>query len=404
MSVKLFCFCIMLLVLKPRPPNMDRSVKLDSKLARDAQKLEGFHVIGGYMSPVNDAYKKRGLISAKHRIELCHRACRSSEFIMVDPWEANQITFKRTLTLLCRIKSSLVESGQISGDSLKVMLVCGSDLLESFSIPGAWIREQASREGQAVDKIICNDDILSEYKNNIKVVKEIVPNQISSTRKRHLQLVSCTAQQMQVSCDCAVSFSHVHLVLPHSCYSSDVYLLIVVNPVEQQQQQQSYTAPENTHDQDCYVPTANITRVMRRVLPPQAKIADDAKETVQQCVTEYINMITSEANDRCHREERKTITADDILWAIERLGFDNYAGPLSLFLNRFRDAQRQWSEESRERLGSRVAHSRRLPPPTYGLLPPQGDGSGISSDNAGAGSSSSTSQGGAASFNPQFKR
>ncbi|KAE9456580.1 hypothetical protein C3L33_11520, partial [Rhododendron williamsianum] len=295
------------------------------ELARDALKLEGFHVIGGYMSPVNDAYKKRGLISAKHRIELCHRACRSSEFIMVDPWEANQNTFQRTLAVLCRIKSSLVESGQISGDSLKVMLVCGSDLLESFSIPGAWIREQASS---------------------------------------------------------------------------------LVNPVEQQQQQQSYTARENTHDQDYYVPTANITRVMRRVLPLQAKITDEAKETVQQCVTEYINMVTSEANDRCHREERKTITADDILWAIERLGFDNYAGPLSLFLDRFRDAQRQWSEESRERLGSRVAHSRRLPPPTYGLLPPQGDGSSISSDNAGAGSSSSASQGGAPSFGPyaQFKR
>lgn len=146
------------------------------ELARDALKLEGFHVIGGYMSPVNDAYKKRGLISAKHRIELCHCACRSSEFIMVDPWEANQNTFQRTLTVLCRIKSSLVESGHISGDSLKVMLVCGSDLLESFSIPGAWIREQVMticrdfgvvcirREGQDVDKIICNDDILSEYK------------------------------------------------------------------------------------------------------------------------------------------------------------------------------------------------------------------------------------------------
>ncbi|XP_058209942.1 nuclear transcription factor Y subunit B-3-like [Rhododendron vialii] len=229
------------------------------------------------------------------------------------------------------------------------------------------------------------------------------------------------ALQMEVSCDCAVSLSHVQLVLPHrlntpicvsfasqslSLHFSSGLVLCVVNPVEQQQQQQSYTAPENTHDQDYYVPTANITRVMRRVLPPQAKIADDAKETVQQCVTEYINMITSEANDRCHREGRKTITADDILWAIERLGFDNYAGPLSLFLDRFRDAQRQWSEESRERLGSRVAHSRRLPPPTYGLLPPQGDGSGISSDNAGAGSSSSTSQGGAASFGPyaQFKR
>ncbi|CAL5392511.1 hypothetical protein HYC85_011571 [Camellia sinensis] len=166
------------------------------ELARDALNSEGFCVIGGYMSPVNDAYQKRSLISAKHRIEMCHLACRSSEFIMVDPWEASQDTFQRTLTVLCRIKSSLCDSGRISGESLKVMLVCGSDLLESFSIPGAWIPEQVRtlcrdfgvvcihREGQDIEKVISNDDILNEYKTNIKVVDELVPNQISSTRVR----------------------------------------------------------------------------------------------------------------------------------------------------------------------------------------------------------------------------
>jgi len=30
-----------------------------SELARDALNSEGYHVIGGYMSPVNDAYKKK---------------------------------------------------------------------------------------------------------------------------------------------------------------------------------------------------------------------------------------------------------------------------------------------------------------------------------------------------------
>ncbi|XP_059659721.1 nicotinamide/nicotinic acid mononucleotide adenylyltransferase isoform X1 [Cornus florida] len=167
------------------------------ELARDALNSEGFCVIGAYMSPVNDAYKKRGLISAKHRIEMCHLACRSSGFIMVDPWEANQSTFQHTLTVLSRIRSVLCEGGLISEDSLKVMLICGSDLLESFGIPGAWIREQVRticrdygvvcilREGQNIEKIISDDDILNEYKNNIKVVDELIPNQISSTRIRN---------------------------------------------------------------------------------------------------------------------------------------------------------------------------------------------------------------------------
>ncbi|ONI11375.1 hypothetical protein PRUPE_4G103800 [Prunus persica] len=83
------------------------------ELARDALSSEGFCVIGGYMSPVNDAYYKRGLISAEHRVQLCRLACQSSEFIMVDPWEARQSSFQRTLTILSRVKGSLSEAGLI---------------------------------------------------------------------------------------------------------------------------------------------------------------------------------------------------------------------------------------------------------------------------------------------------
>ncbi|KAL2550783.1 Nicotinamide/nicotinic acid mononucleotide adenylyltransferase [Forsythia ovata] len=166
------------------------------ELARDALNSEGFCVIGGYMSPVNDAYKKKGLICAEHRIAMCHLACKSSEIVMVDPWEANQSTYQRTLTVLSRVKTSLIESGMVSNGFLKVMLVCGSDLLESFSIPGFWIREQVKsickdfglvcirRGGQDVEKIISKDDILNEHKSNIKIVDEVVPNGISSTGLR----------------------------------------------------------------------------------------------------------------------------------------------------------------------------------------------------------------------------
>ena len=70
-----------------------------------------------------------------------------------------------------------------------------------------------------------------------------------------------------------------------------------------------------------------------------AKIADDAKETIQQCVSEFISFVTSEANDKCQREQRKTITADDILWAALKLGFDDYIEPLGIYLKRYRDIE-----------------------------------------------------------------
>ncbi|PHT62530.1 Nuclear transcription factor Y subunit B-6 [Capsicum annuum] len=64
-------------------------------------------------------------------------------------------------------------------------------------------------------------------------------------------------------------------------------------------------------EQDRFMPIANVIRIMRKILPPHAKISDDSKETIQECVSEFISFVTGEANDRCQREQRKTITAED---------------------------------------------------------------------------------------------
>ena len=96
-------------------------------------------------------------------------------------------------------------------------------------------------------------------------------------------------------------------------------------------------APPPIREQDRLMPIANVIRIMRRVLPSHAKISDVAKETIQECVSEYISFITGEANERCQREQRKTITAEDVLWAMSRLGFDDYVEPLSVYLHRYRE-------------------------------------------------------------------
>ncbi|XP_078166134.1 nicotinamide/nicotinic acid mononucleotide adenylyltransferase-like isoform X3 [Carex rostrata] len=166
------------------------------ELARDELTAQGYTVLGGYLSPVNDEYKKKDLISGMHRIRMCELACKSSSFVTVDPWEAKQSSYQRNLEVLARIQSSLLKSGIFDKGSLKVMLLCGSDLLERWGVLKVWIADELRtickdfgvvcirREGMDIDKIICNNEILSENKNNIISVDEIVPNQISSTRVR----------------------------------------------------------------------------------------------------------------------------------------------------------------------------------------------------------------------------
>mmetsp|Transcript_15687 Transcript_15687/g.23883 ORF Transcript_15687/g.23883 Transcript_15687/m.23883 type:complete len:110 (-) Transcript_15687:144-473(-) len=79
---------------------------------------------------------------------------------------------------------------------------------------------------------------------------------------------------------------------------------------------------------------------MKNTLPENAKIAKDSKETVQECVSEFISFITSEASDKCVQEKRKTINGDDLLWAMSTLGFDKYVEPLKLYLAKYREASR----------------------------------------------------------------
>jgi histone H3/H4 len=79
----------------------------------------------------------------------------------------------------------------------------------------------------------------------------------------------------------------------------------------------------------------------QRVLPANEKITKEAKEAVQECVSEFISFITSEASDRCQQEKRKTINGEDLLWAMGTLGFDDYNPPLKNYLSKFRQAAKK---------------------------------------------------------------
>ncbi|KAK4783992.1 hypothetical protein SAY86_018360 [Trapa natans] len=95
----------------------------------------------------------------------------------------------------------------------------------------------------------------------------------------------------------------------------------------------------NVREQDRFLPIANISRIMKRALPANGKIAKEAKETVQECVSEFISFVTSEASDKCQREKRKTVNGDDLLWAMATLGFEDYIDPLKNYLARYREME-----------------------------------------------------------------
>ncbi|KAK8327183.1 hypothetical protein V6Z11_A11G165100 [Gossypium hirsutum] len=103
----------------------------------------------------------------------------------------------------------------------------------------------------------------------------------------------------------------------------------------------------SAREQDRFLPIANVSRIMKKALPANAKISKDAKETVQECVSEFISFITGEASDKCQREKRKTINGDDLLWAMTTLGFEEYVEPLKIYLQKYREMEGEKSSMGR---------------------------------------------------------
>ncbi|KAJ7913040.1 histone-fold-containing protein [Mycena leptocephala] len=92
-------------------------------------------------------------------------------------------------------------------------------------------------------------------------------------------------------------------------------------------------------EQDRFLPIANVSRLMKAAVPPSTKIGKDAKECLQECVSEFISFVTSEAADRSAAEKRKTIGGEDIIYAMGALGFDDYAEVLKIYLAKLRAHQ-----------------------------------------------------------------
>jgi len=155
---------------------------------RDHMRGLGYHVVGGFISPVSDKYSKKGLISASHRLPMCEAAAAGSKWISVDTWEARQSDYIPTLHVLEYLAQQL-------GEGITPLLLCGGDLVESFNAPGVWKPEHVEeilrkfgvlcleRSTADLKAVIKANHVLETYSSNIHIFKDVT-NEISSTSVR----------------------------------------------------------------------------------------------------------------------------------------------------------------------------------------------------------------------------
>jgi len=159
-----------------------------------------FEVVGGYLSPVSDAYKKPGLLSASHRIAMCHLACdETSNWLMVDPWEASQKEYQRTAVVLDHFDHEIntllggIPTSEGTKKHVRVLLLAGSDLIATMSEPGVWapadLDHILGRYGTFIIERAGSDveaslDSLRAWRDNIHLIRQTIQNDVSSTKVR----------------------------------------------------------------------------------------------------------------------------------------------------------------------------------------------------------------------------
>ena len=82
-------------------------------------------------SPVADRFGKSELVAAPHRLRMCELATRSSQWLRADGWECEKSEWSRTLTVL---QFHLEQLCAKHGGELRLIMVCGADLLDSFTV------------------------------------------------------------------------------------------------------------------------------------------------------------------------------------------------------------------------------------------------------------------------------
>ncbi|KAE8224770.1 hypothetical protein CF319_g2390 [Tilletia indica] len=180
------------------------------EMAKDSIVESGkYELLAGYYSPVSDSYKKAGLAKADDRVRMCELAVeKTSTWLMVDSWEAVQGEYQRTAVVLDHFDTMLNGPDPVTGarggillpsgerKQIKVMLLAGGDLIQSFGEPGVWAAADLhhilgkygcfiiERTGADVWNFLLSHDLLWKYRSNLKIVKQTIYNDISSSKIR----------------------------------------------------------------------------------------------------------------------------------------------------------------------------------------------------------------------------
>lgn len=80
---------------------------------------------------------------------------------------------------------------------------------------------------------------------------------------------------------------------------------------------------DSDHEEELTIPRAAMNKMIKEICS-DVRVANEARELILSCCTEFIHLVSSEANDICNTQNKKTINAEHVLQALEKLGYGEF--------------------------------------------------------------------------------
>lgn len=101
--------------------------------------------------------------------------------------------------------------------------------------------------------------------------------------------------------------------------------------------------------EDLNLPNAVITRIIKEALPDGVNVSKEARRAISQAASVFVLYATSCANNFAMKAKRKTLSAGDVLAAMEEMEFERFMEPLREALEVYKRGQKGKKEVSEQK-------------------------------------------------------
>eukprot|EP01080_Neovahlkampfia_damariscottae_P007727 gene7727-12197_t len=77
-------------------------------------------------------------------------------------------------------------------------------------------------------------------------------------------------------------------------------------------------------EEDLSLPKSTIQKIIKEHLKADIRCSNETRELISECCVEFVQMLATEANDICNKQNKKTISGAHIIDSLRKLGYESY--------------------------------------------------------------------------------